>query len=472
MEVKLRMTGKQHEALRRHLLREDGAEAVAFALCGKHRGTEAYVLLVQEVHLVPDSDYVVRAPDHIQWTTRVLERLLGRAAEQRLSLVKFHSHPGGWEHFSSLDDDSDRSVFGAYFAWAEVLEPQASVIMLPEGRLMGRAVMPDLSFAPLASIVVAGEDILVWHGGRQGKALPDFVLRHRQLFGEGTTAVVRKLSAAVVGCSGTGSPSVEQLFRLGFGRLVLVDPQGAETRNLNRIVHATSEHANRGTLKVELLRDAIDAADLGTEVVTVPESLGSRRAIEAVASCDVIFGCVDGFEGRHVLNRLAAYYLIPYIDVGVHIDADGRGGVSEVCLAVHYLMPDGTTLLGRGAYTMDLLGAEVLLRTNPAEYEKRRREGYVHGVQVDRPAVVSLNFLASAHAVNELLARLHPFRARSNRDCSWRYFSLTNEWMELRRVEERPSEFLPCVGKGDAEPPLGLPVLATFSAVSVAAPSQ
>ena len=459
MQVKLRMSGKQHDSLRRHLLREDGAEAVAFALCGKHRGKRVHVLLVQEVHLVPDSDFVVRAPDHIQWKTHVLERLLARAAEQRLSLVKFHSHPGGWEHFSSLDDDSDRSVFGAYFAWVEELEPQASVIMLPEGRMMGRAVMPDLSFAPLASIAVAGEDFHLWRVGAGERPLPEFVLRHRQLFGEGTTALLRELSVAIVGCSGTGSPLVEQLFRLGVGRLVLVDPQAAEHRNLNRIVHATREHAERGELKVEVLRDAIYAADLGTKVVVVPEPLASRAAIEAVASCDVVFGCVDGLEGRHLLNRLAAYYVMPYIDVGVHIDADGFGGVAEVCLAVHYLEPDGTTLLGRGAYTMELLDAEVLLRTNPAEYEKRRLEGYVHGVQVDRPAVVSLNFLASAYAVNELLARVHPFRARSSRECSWRYFSLTNEWMELRRVEEKASEFLTCLGLGDVKPALGLPAL-------------
>ena len=49
------------------------------------------------------------------------------------------------------------------------------------------------------------------------------------------------MSIAVVGCSGTGSPVIEQLARLGVGRLVLVDPDRVEEKNLNRIVNATRE---------------------------------------------------------------------------------------------------------------------------------------------------------------------------------------------------------------------------------------
>ena len=62
-----------------------------------------------------------------------------------------------------------------------------------------------------------------------------FTLRHAQAFGTGTTALLRNLSVAIVGCSGTGSIVAEQLARLGAGRLVLVDPDRVEEKNLNRI---------------------------------------------------------------------------------------------------------------------------------------------------------------------------------------------------------------------------------------------
>ena len=53
------------------------------------------------------------------------------------------------------------------------------------------------------------------------------------------TPKLQNLSVAVVGCSGTGSPVIEQLARLGVGRLLLVDPDVVKVKNLNRILNTT-----------------------------------------------------------------------------------------------------------------------------------------------------------------------------------------------------------------------------------------
>ena len=90
---------------------------------------------------------------------------------------------------------------------------------------------------------------------------------------------------------------------------------------------------------------AIAAMGFGTELDIIADDLATPRAVKAVAECDVVFGCMDGVEGRHLLNRLAAYYVLPYFDVGMKLEADGQGGVNEACGAVHYVRPDGATLL-------------------------------------------------------------------------------------------------------------------------------
>lgn len=51
MNVKLRMSGRQHAALRAHLYPGDGQEAVAFAVCGRRRGQDTHVLCVRNLHL-------------------------------------------------------------------------------------------------------------------------------------------------------------------------------------------------------------------------------------------------------------------------------------------------------------------------------------------------------------------------------------------------------------------------------------
>ena len=118
--------------------------------------------------------------------------------------------------------------------------------------------------------------------------VPDFANRHAQVLGEGTFAKMRRLRVAVVGCSGTGSPVVEQLYRLGVGELVLVDPDSVGPENLNRIINSRHRHATSRTPKVELLADAIEDSGLGTHVFPVQQDLSDSEAVLAVATCDLI----------------------------------------------------------------------------------------------------------------------------------------------------------------------------------------
>src|SRR5262249_54470942 len=153
-----------------------------------------------------------------------------------------------------------------------------------------------------------------------------FAQRHTQLFGKGTIRRLREMAIAVIGCSGTGSPLIEQLARLGIGRLVLVDPDCVELKNLNRILNSTREDAYLRRPKVEVMARAIAGMGFDTDVEIIPEDLATPRAVKAVSECDVVFGCMDGVEGRHLLNRLAAFYVLPYFDVGIKLVADGLGG--------------------------------------------------------------------------------------------------------------------------------------------------
>ena len=256
-------------------------------------------------------------------------------------------------------------------------------------------------------------------------AVPAFAERHSQLFGPGTTTLLGRLRIAVVGCSGTGSPVIEQLVRLGVGELVLVDPDHVEERNLNRILGATAEDASQERLKVDVIEQHIYRIGLGTQVHKFAASLEDHAAMRAVAASDLVIGCMDGFSGRHMLARLARYYLLPYIDVGVKLEALEDGTINQVAGSVHYLQPTGLDFIDRGVFSLEALEAEDLLRTDPDEYRERHAQGYVQGVQVDRPAVISVNMHFASLAVNEVLARLHPFRMDNNEEFGTTRMSLS-----------------------------------------------
>ncbi len=126
---------------------------------------------------------------------------------------------------------------------------------------------------------------------------------------------------------------------------------------------------------------------------------------------------------------------------------------------VHYLQPDGSSLLSRGVYTEGDLRASALRRTDPEAYRDQVRLGYIRGIQEDRPAVISLNTLIASLAVNELLARIHQFRDDPNYQIESIGISLT----QTRLIIEAESQ--PCVvlakyvGRGDIKPLLNMPAL-------------
>ena len=459
MNINLRLTGKQHKQLKSHLFPGDNKEAVAIALCGRLNGKKLHCLLVREIISIPYHLCQTREIDQIKWSTQTIIPVIEEAAKKKMAILKIHSHPGGLSKFSITDDKSDRDLFSSIYGWMNDELPHASVIMLPDGYMFGRCVDADDNFIPLSVITVAGESIHRWYCNHTSKELPEFTCRHAQIFGKGTIEILRNLAVAVVGCSGIGSLVIEQLARLGVGRLVIIDPDYVEEKNLNRILNTTMEDALNKSFKTEVIARAIHKMGIGTEIVTFPTSLFDREAVKAVTECDIVFGCMDSIDGRYLLNRLATFYSIPYIDVGVKLEADGSGGIDHISGAVHYLQPDGSSLLSRKVYTIEQVRAAGLKRTNSAFYRDLLESKYIIGVNEDRPAVMSVNMFFASRALIELLARLHPYRDDNNDNFAIYRYSLTGEYSHIESDGEGCPVLSRHVGSGDITPLLEMPEL-------------
>ena len=456
-DVILRMTGNQKAALYRHLFPDDGREAVALALCGRRDGDDRHCLSVCTIELIP-YDECERRPDSITWPTDRLISLFQEAARRGMAVVKLHSHPGGYDRFSEFDDASDKDFFDAAENWTESTQPHASVIALPCGRMFGRTQTKSGCFQPLELIAVAGDSLEYWFD-QPSDFVPEFADRHAQVLGDATINVMRRLRAVVVGCSGTGSPTVEQLYRLGIGEMVLVDPDVVGVENLNRILNSREADVQRQRHKVRVLEQAIHATGLGTVVFALPQDLCDPEVIKQIATCDVIFGCVDSVFARHVLNKLASTYSIPYFDVGVGLKADGKGGISHVSGAINYLQPDGSSLLSRGVFSLDDVQADALRRAAPNEYASRVASGYIAGAYVARPAVITVNMIFSGLGVFEFLNRLHEMRDESNARFAMQRISLSHGLSDVSEDGARCMVASRYLGQGDLRPLLGMPAL-------------
>jgi len=289
MKYSLRMTAAQHAELHSHLFPGDGREAVALLLCGRRGGEERHVFTVRRVHLVP-YELCDRHHDRVTWPSEAAEPLLKEAYGKGQAVVKIHGHGLDYRQFSPTDDQSDRLFYAAVANFLDDSLPQASLIMLNDGETFGRVLGDEgRVLSPLSSIMSIGHDLRFC--APHTSAIEAFMVRHAQAFGARTAALLRRLSFAVVGCSGTGSIVAEQLARLGAGRLVLVDPDSVEEKNLNRILNTRKEDAYLRLPKVQVLASAIARVGFGQEVLPLHMNLINPEAVMRVAECDVIQRC-------------------------------------------------------------------------------------------------------------------------------------------------------------------------------------
>jgi hypothetical protein len=431
---KLRMTGRQHATLHNHLFPGDGKEAIAFALCGvgkvQEKEKDIIITAIHEIHPIPYDKCSEREEDRVTWSSEIVAMLLNKARKKGLVLLKIHSHPTGCNQFSEIDDISDISLFTRIEEWLEKDYSGMSAVMLPNGKIFARAFIEDTKIHSVDSVLIAGADIKQFHHSNNDSVKKEdneeLYLRLQQTLGEGTTNILKRMTIGVVGASGTGSPLIEQLYRLGVGEIIIVDPDIVKQLNLGRIYNSTTDDALKMRKKVEVIKEAIERSGLPTQVTIYDKSLFNKDVINGLAQCDIIFGCMDSVEGRDVLNKLSSAYCIPYFDLGCIIKADGKGNVDQIAGAVHYLQPDGSSLQTRHVYSSKKLTEESMKRVAPDQYQVEKKQGYIHGVDVDQPAVISLNTLMASLAMLDFKSRIHDIRLDRNSDIDCIRVSITN----------------------------------------------
>lgn len=452
----LALAGVHHAALRRHLFPGDGLEAAAILLCSRVPGPRLR-LLAKEVLPVAYDACATRTRDAVSWPGICIERALERGEAETLAVILVHSHPGGMTCFSEVDDTSDRAVIPALFeAYGDI---HGSAIMLPGGEMRARLYDADATIVEADLVTAAGDDISFWWRPEDPWK---FTPRPTAFTGQ-MTDELKRLVAVVIGISGTGSIQAEQAARLGFRRVILIDFDRVERRNLNRILNTTLADVLAGRLKVECLAASItEYRGLGV-AVPVAASITTRDAVLSASQGDVLFCCVDTLEARHIADLIAAAFLLPLIDVGVSIPVrttEAGFSIVDAVGRVDYVQPGGSTLGDRAVYSPDSLRAEYLARVAPEAFAAELEAGYIKGAIEEAPAVISLNMRAASAAMNEFIVRAYPFRLEPNGAYARTLFSLAageEDYFAEHSFHAGPNAIL---GRGASEPLLGLPVLA------------
>lgn len=369
------------------------------------RHGEGLTVTVSGLGLVRDGDYLNRSATHL-----TLRPEGWSPACRRISLagdvpVLVHTHPHGPASFSPRDDHLDRTVREElHTSTGQNLHVSIVVAGTPAApRWVARLVTGD-GVRDIDLIRIVGDRAEIHTPNTNDSLRGEVYDRAIRALGTRGKTTLGALRVGVAGVGGTGSPTIEQIARLGVGETLVIDHDIVTASTLSR-GYGTTIH-DIGRPKVDVVRDHITRMGLGTSVVALDQDITAATSRLALAQCDVVFGCTDSHASRVVLSQLAYLHLVPVIDLGVVVAnnagrLDGWGRVT-------WAAPGSACLLCGGHVDPQIAATEALA---PTERRALALEGYVPDLDEPAPSVIAYTTMVAAEGVAEFLDRfldLHP----------------------------------------------------------------
>ena len=83
------------------------------------------------------------------------------------------------------------------------------------------------------------------------------------------------------------------------------------------MVGATIEDVKQGRKKIAIAERVIKSLNPAASIGVF--DCRWQEAVDFLKECDIVFGCVDSYSGRHELEICTRRYMIPYIDIGMDV---------------------------------------------------------------------------------------------------------------------------------------------------------
>lgn len=450
MEYTLTLLEKDRTRLEEVIFSRRDHEGAAYLLCGRSETDSEVRLLVREIVPVEDKHYLVREADRLSIDSYSYVSVAKRARSLGASVIFVHGHPFGPEDFSEQDDREEPKL-ADFFSTQIPGVPHGTLVLTP-GVLANCRIWERDHWVQLSRIRVIGRRFWFKDFSSDEIPLPEFFDRQVRAFGPDIQRLLQKLHIGVVGLGGTGSPVVEELVRLGVGKISLFDGDAFEFSNITRVYGSST--VDDGENKAIISSAHVQRIGMGTVVRTYPKHITDEKTAKRLRECDIIFGCTDKQTPRGILVQLALRYLIPVFDMGVKIDAPDQV-IRGIFGRVTTLIPGEACLFCRGGISAKIISLESL---SPEEWQLLADENYAPQLETENPAVITFTTAVATQAVSEFLHRLTGFMGVERQSSEVLMFFHEST---IRTNRTPPAEGCLCTkqdlwGRGDGRDFLGL----------------
>ena len=206
---------------------------------------------------------------------------------------------------------------------------------------------------------------------------------------------------SIVGVGGLGSVVAEHLIHMGFHDLNLIDPDVLEISNLNRVVGAYYEDAQKKRYKVDVVKRHATSINPKATVLACKSDVHDKEMESVLVLSDWIIVATDNHASRLKVQELSVQYFVPLLSLGVNITVK-ENKIEDM---------SGEVITARVG---DYLCLHCLNRINPIKVASERhpdqtirealvQRGYVSGMDIKEPAVKTLNTTLATMGVEVLI---------------------------------------------------------------------
>ena len=276
-----------------------------------------------------------------------------------------HSHPyPGWQGMSEPDVEAERDVL-AYPAGATGL-PLVGLTIGTDGywsaRFWKRYGKRMRRYWCEKVRVVGPQSYKIYFNDNiaEASSRKEILMRTFDTWGCKSQNTIARMRVGIVGLGSVGCIVAEAVARIGIAQVTLIDPDGVEEHNLDRLIYGTTKDV--GKLKVDLVAQKIkrNATAERTKIIALPVSVHYKKAYKAALDCDILFSCVDRPVARDVLNYIANAHLIPVIDGGIAVETDKfKDRLFSAHWRAHIVTPYHQCMRCNGQYNSSMVTMEL-----------------------------------------------------------------------------------------------------------------
>lgn len=428
--ITVHMNSQTHHAISLHLQKHQ-TEQVVFLFLTQTSDGQNTEFVVQDHYVVPYSGLIHESQFHAEVSEEVQANVIKMAWDKGLCLGEIHSHPDGFgEAAFSPSDLAGFQDFVPHIWWRLKSKPYVAFVF-------GKKNFDALAWVSNPHSPVGVDRLVVEAKGlvptnRTIRSLREWEEREQELYSRQTAFIgmegQRKLAGiavGIIGLGGLGAHVAQQLAYLGVKKFKLIDADVVTRSNLNRLVGATEADINRK--KVDVASRLIRSIQAKVEVLAIDQHIPAEEALNALRSCDFVFGCVDNDGVRLILLEACCSLTKPYLDIATDIPDNSSFGGRAIF-----------TGLGKGCpMCRGELDQKEIWRFFATD-EQRAEDDRVYGIKrsdlgTSGPSVVSLNGIVASLGVTEFMAYVTGIRA------PFPHLVYRGEMGTVNRPQENPS---------------------------------